>query len=172
MCSILQRTDHLLQVAALCIDCMNAVPIITSSSMSHPAQTGFTIKIGSKASMLAVAILEFHQDSIACIFSVWAIVRRHRGGGQVEGRIITGPISSPSHSHTSRPNKKDSPPALLLRNEKWEADEYSDRLFGVFTCHLSPFGQKWTLCSLRQSTLTDDISFAAPVCAVDGWAAL
>lgn len=93
-------------------------------------------------------------------------------GGQVEGRIITGPISSPSHSRTSRHNKKDSPPALLLQNEKWAADEYSDRLFGVFTCHLSPFGQKWTLCSLRQSTLTDDISFAASVCAVDGCAAL
>lgn len=37
-------------------------------------------KIGSKASVLAVAILEFHQDSIACIFSMWAIVGRHRGG--------------------------------------------------------------------------------------------
>lgn len=47
--------------------------------MSHPAKTGFAIKTGSKDSMLAVAMLEFRQDSIACNFSVWAMVGLHRG---------------------------------------------------------------------------------------------
>lgn len=82
--------------------------------------------------------------------------------GQVEERIITGPISSPSHSRTSSPNKEAAPLALLLWNEIWAADQYNDRLFGVFTCHLSPFGQEWTLCSLRRRAPSDDIGFRAP----------
>lgn len=84
-----------------------------------------------------------------------------RQEGQVEERIITGPISSPSHSRTSRLNKENSPPALLLWNEKWAADQCSDRLFGVFTCHLSPHGQEWTLCSWKWyvGAPADDINF-------------
>lgn len=54
-----------------------------------------------------------------------------RQEGRVGGRIITGPISYPSHSRTSRPNKNDSLPALLLWNEKWAADQHRDRLFAV-----------------------------------------
>lgn len=91
-----------------------------------------------------------------------------RQDGQVEERIITGPISSPSHSRTSRPNKKDCPPALLLWNEKWAADQCSDSPFGVFTCHLSPPGQEWTLCSWRHRAPADDIGLWVPALCC-GW---
>lgn len=132
-------------------------PIIDNPSVSDaPSNQEQSLKTskGSATSMLAIVVLGFSSG-----FDSPHLRRVSDGGtrqeGQLEERIITVPISSLSHSCTSSASKEDSShPALLLQNEKWAAEECSDRPFAVFTYHLSPFGQEWTLCSLRRPPIS------------------
>lgn len=85
-----------------------------------------------------------------------------RQEGQVEERIITGPISSPSHSRTSRPKRGTLPLHCYyeMKNGQHISTVAGCLLYLPVICLLP--GQDWTLCSLRRCKPTDDISFRAP----------
>lgn len=78
---LLLHIGRIIQHAALCIDCMIEIPIIANPSVSDPMfnqEQSLEHSNGCMTSMLAIVVLGFHQDSIACISSVWAMVGRDR----------------------------------------------------------------------------------------------
>lgn len=63
------------------IDCMIEIQIIANPSVSDPVfnqEQSPEHSDGCMTSMLAIVVLGFHQDSIACISSLWAMVGRDR----------------------------------------------------------------------------------------------
>lgn len=138
---------------------MIAIPIIANpwvSDLMFNQEQSLEHSDGCMTSMLAFVVPGFHQDSIVCISSDerwWDTTR-----GTSRGKNNYWAYFLPkSFTHQQAQQKGLSPCIVIM---KWKMGR--DRLRAVFTCHLSPFGQEWTRCSLRQSAPSDDISVWAP----------